>query len=784
MRIISKLMLSTAIVTMPVSTSAIVFVNEFHYDNRNADVGEFIELAGSAGDSLDGWSLALYNGTASRRSVYNTINLGGTFGDVSGGFGFLSFDAVGLQNGGPDGFALVDNGGSVVEFLSYEGSFTAASGPAGGMTSVDVGVRESSSTPVGFSLQRTGSGSAPGDFTWAAPQTATRNMVNAGQSFTGAPPPPPPPPSGDLTAIYDIQGAAQTSPLEGRTVTTSGIVTSIARNGFYVQDAAGDGNVATSDAIFVFTGGAPTVTAGDDVTISGRVSEFIPGGARTGNLSQTQIARPDSLTVNSSGNALPAAVVLGASGRMAPTQIIDDDNFAAFDPENDGIDFYESMEGMIVTVENAAAVGPTNRFGETFVVANGGAGATGVNARGGLTISEGDFNPERIQLQGGQATAASVGDQIGDVEGVLGYNFGNYEIVPLDGQSVDVVQAGNLVPETTTIDAGGDRLTVASFNVLNLDANDADGDSDIADGKFAALGAQIANNMGAPDIIALQEIQDSSGSFNDGTTDATLTLQTLVEAIAAAGGPRYAFAEVAPQDGTAGGQPGGNIRNAYLYLADRVDLVEDSVAFPDGATTDPAFAGSRKPLVAEFVFNGETVTLINNHFSSKLGSSPLFGAVQPPINSGEDERRAQAAFVNALVDTLLADNPLAKVITLGDLNEFSFFSPLEILRGIGGEQVLTDLADLLAGQLDAYSFIFDGNSQLLDHILVTQALLGLDPQFDIVHANSEFFGAPSDHDALIASFLIEAAAVSAPGILGLLGLSVAALAWRRRRMVV
>ncbi len=336
--------------------------------------------------------------------------------------------------------------------------------------------------------------------------------------------------------------------------------------------------------------------------------------------------------------------------------------------------------------------------------------------------------------------------------------------------------------ETTTIAMARDRLTVATFNVLNLDPNDADGDTDVADGRFAALGAQIANNMGAPDIIGLQEIQDSSGSLNDGTTDAAVTLQLLVDAIAAAGGPAYAFAEAVPADGTSGGQGGANIRNAFLYRTDRVDLVEGSVDFAAGSDADASFDDSRRPLVGEFVFNGETVTVINNHFRSKGGSDPLYGATQPPGNGGETQRDGQASFVNALVDAMLADNPAAKIVTLGDFNEFSFKSPLALLRGAGDEQALFDLADIFGGALDNFSFIFEGNAQLLDHILVTQGLLGLDPLFDIVHANADFFNGVTDHDALIASFLIGMAdAVPGPGVLGLLGLSVAALAFARRR---
>ncbi|MEY2883062.1 MAG: hypothetical protein RL490_786, partial [Pseudomonadota bacterium] len=186
-----------------------------------------------------------------------------------------------------------------------------------------------------------------------------------------------------LVAINAIQGAAHVSPLVGQVVTTRGIVTAVDTNGFYIQaaDADVDGNDATSEAILVFTGTAPAVALGDRVQISGTVTEFVPGGASSGNLSTTQLTGP-SVSVLSSGNALPTAIILGAGGRAAPTEIIDNDNFSVFDPASDGIDFYESLEGMRVTIPAPLVVAPTTSFGEIYTVADGGVGATGLSARG------------------------------------------------------------------------------------------------------------------------------------------------------------------------------------------------------------------------------------------------------------------------------------------------------------------------------------------------------------------------------------------------------------------
>ncbi|MGD9535622.1 MAG: endonuclease/exonuclease/phosphatase family protein [Alphaproteobacteria bacterium] len=564
--------------------------------------------------------------------------------------------------------------------------------------------------------------------------------------------------------IMEIQGAGHTSPLVGELVITAGIVTAVDSNGFFLQNPIGDGLIATSDAIFVFTSSVPTVAVGDEVEVEGTVAEFFPGGAATGNLSTTEIVSP-SVTVLSSGNDLPPPVIIGAAGRTPPNAVIEDDNFTSFDPATDGIDFYESLEAMRVTIDDPVAVSPTNGFGEIVTLADNGVGATGRNERGGITIDPLDFNPERIQVQfdsgllPGFSVNANVGDQLGDVTGVVTYDFGNFEVRPTE---TFTVTPGSLARETTTLVGNADQLTVASFNVLNLDPNDNDdegdeGDTDVADGRFQALASVIVNNMGAPDVIGLQEVQDNSGATDDGVVDADITLQTLIDAIVAAGGPTYQFIDNPPEDNTSGGQPGANIRVAFLYNPDRVTLDPASVATiadPDLADGD-AFFEARPPLMATFEFNGHDITLINNHFSSKGGSTPLFGTVQPSINGSVEQREAQAAVVNEVVDDLMAGDPSAKVVLLGDLNEFTFETPLQILKG-GDDPVLTNLIEQLPPE-ERYSFIFEGNSQELDHVLINDALIGGGndslvggAQHDIVHTNIEFTDGASDHDPVVA----------------------------------
>ena len=165
-----------------------VFINELHYDNSGGDVDELIEVAGPAGTDLTNWSIALYNG--GNGEVYRTVSLSGIIDDQQSGYGTLAFLEAGIQNGSPDGLALVDANNNLVQFLSYEGSFTATNGPANGIVSTDIGVEETTSTPVGHSLQLMGSGTTYSQFSWDLPEPASAGAVNPGQVFApvGNPP--------------------------------------------------------------------------------------------------------------------------------------------------------------------------------------------------------------------------------------------------------------------------------------------------------------------------------------------------------------------------------------------------------------------------------------------------------------------------------------------------------------------------------------------------------------------------------------------------------------------
>ena len=162
-----------------------VFINEVHYDNSGADQDEFVELAGVAGLNLAGWSLHFYNGdNGNEYKEYTFTNW--LLNDTINGFGFAGVKISGIQNGSPDGIVLADAQDNIIQFLSYEGSFTANSGIAVGLLSTDIGVIEPGYTSLGFSLQLTGQGNKYQDFSWAMPQTNTLGTVNFSQHFMNA----------------------------------------------------------------------------------------------------------------------------------------------------------------------------------------------------------------------------------------------------------------------------------------------------------------------------------------------------------------------------------------------------------------------------------------------------------------------------------------------------------------------------------------------------------------------------------------------------------------------
>jgi predicted extracellular nuclease len=740
--------------------SADVLISQVYGGGGNVGAtytNDFIELRnlGSAPVDVTGWSVQY---ASSGGTTWQVTALSGT---VQPGAFYLVQEAAGAAGTTP--LPTPDATGST--FMSATAGKVAlvtSTTPlgCGGTCSSAPGVRDF----VGYGAANdfeTAPAPAPSNTTSVARADGAADTDNNAADFAvGSPNPrnsastPPPPPVEGLHT-HDVQGAAHVSPYTGqRVLAVPGVVTATARTGFWIQEPQPDADPATSEGLFVFTAVAPTVAVGDAVTVTGTVTEFRPGGSGTTNLSTTELSGATTTVIGS--GQLPAPAVVGAGGLAPPPAVIEDDatgsveTSGVFDPATDGIDFWESLEGMRVQVSDAAVVGPRSAFGELPVVPHGAGVRT---TRGGIVLQATDANPERIILDDVLAPVptANVGDTLGDTAlGVVDYSFGNFKLLVTASPAV---VSGGLAREVTRAPRANE-LAVATFNVENLDPGDPQD-------KFDRLAAAIVTNLAAPDLVALEEVQDNNGPTNDDVVAADVTLGKLTAAITAAGGPAYRWRQIDPVDDADGGEPGGNIRVVLLFRTDRglsfVDrpggtatsdtqiLVADSKPLLSAspgriAPTDPAWTNSRKPLAGEFRWRGKTLFAVANHFNSKGGDQPLYGRYQPPERTSETQRHDQARLVHDFVADIVQVDPSARVVVLGDLNDFDYSETADILAGGG---LLTDLPRTLP-LAERYSYVFEGNSQVLDHIMLTPALSRFD--YDVVHVNSEFADQVSDHE--------------------------------------
>ncbi|HYG28886.1 MAG TPA: Calx-beta domain-containing protein [Allosphingosinicella sp.] len=668
----------------------------------------------------------------------------------------------------------------------------------------------------------------------------------------------------DPLYIHQIQGSGYYSPIlaaEGKNsfnvastavVTIQAVVTAIDaegnRQGFYVTEELGDwdSDSLTSEGIFVMThtdvagatGGvnmadyAPTLQVGDLVTISAQVMEY----QAFDTLPRTMLVNPLAPIIETSGNT-PTVLLLDAS-RPIPNSIMTlvtpdftDPGSTTFDASRYALSFWETVEGMLVTV-------PDMVVADGFIDTSGGqpffkaysrvhADADQVNSRGGYTVAgdpplsppdtadadddtifggrhlhDGDVNPDIIELDftgfaidapAGMTQSLSMGDGLGNVTGIVDFDFTDLKlfVTQIDGGAFVNTQPTR---EATALTGDDRSLTVATFNVENLTAA---GDPD----RFPELAGIIADNLKAPDIVIIEEIQDNNGTAG-GTTDASLTWQMLVDALnAAVPGANYQWVDQAPVDGDEGGAGGANIRVGFLYNTDRVQLGDlaadatlaerreftdrigdgvrdagDRIAFSDdmiaGQINSSDWSSTRLPLLAQFTFSGNSVFLVANHFTAKLGSGDFWQFNQDleagePANAGWAKRTEQALDVYAMLDHIQSNAPDAGTIAGGDFNELYFFRPIEALTGhvladgtarVGGSR-LENLV-LTLPEAERYSYTFDGRSQTLDHV-VANALLADVATFDFVHVNTGYSplgtGADanlslSDHDPAVASF--------------------------------
>ncbi|KAF5389309.1 hypothetical protein D9757_003448 [Collybiopsis confluens] len=593
---------------------------------------------------------------------------------------------------------------------------------------------------------------------------------------------------GVTTLVTDVQGIAFQSPFAGKTVSNvTGVVTAKASDGFYISGPASS-DVRASNGLFIFSETASIlskVAVGDMVSITGTVSEF-RSSSSPNDLTSTEITSPTAANVVVLATGDTVTPVKLGTDRVPPTQALSaldvgpdgwlsvpnnqsqiDTVNATLVPTQFGLDFWASLEGQLVTVPSAQSIAFPNSFGEFWVI--GSWPVTGLNSRGGLTITIGpdnipDANPEAVivgaPLDGTTNPVVSVGVKLSDITGVIQYQFGFYYILPLTAPKVLSTPAASA--PITNITADITDICIVTFGDYNVD------NFSPTSTQLPLVASHIANNMLHPDIVFLQEIQDNDGATDDGVVSSNLTLSNLVTAIASLSGVTYDFVTIDPVNDADGGEPGGNIRQAYLYRSQKIQLVAGS---PAGTATDTiavsssasvpklnfnpgriapsnaAWVDSRKPLVAEWQTNGgATLFTVNLHLESKDGSGSTGGNARPPVNSPVAKRTTQVQLVTDFVQSVLDIDSEANVLVAGDCNEY-----LETRSVFASLTNIMEEMDVLSAvaPVERYTYVFDQNCEQLDHAFVSPALSQRQHAIEHVHVNnwvSNINNRASDHD--------------------------------------
>ena len=361
------------------------------------------------------------------------------------------------------------------------------------------------------------------------------------------------------------------------------------------------------------------------------------------------------------------------------------------------------------------------------------------------------------------AQRVNVGSKLlSQVTGPLNYRVEAFQMSVSDPIKVEIsdipLGVSRLKPE-----AG--FLTIMSMNGFNLDMHvesaslvknpGQDVDDDWGDGRFHTLASAVVTQANVPDIVALQEIQDNDGAEMTLVVDASSTYQGLVKTIKALCGVEYHWVDIPPEVGADGGQPGGSIRNGYLYHPERVELVKDSARLI--GSDEPAFEGSRKPLVVHFreKTTGHELACINVHLASKRHQSSIFAPVQPGFDARLPIRVEQASIIEREL-AVMRGQDLDYYVT-GDFNDTE---ESETLAAITGDESV-NLVKLLPPE-QRYDYNHRGKLQVLMHGIVPNRLAENHADYDIIHGN-ELLGIqpgqssdkPSDHAYVLAKIRLQ-----------------------------
>jgi predicted extracellular nuclease len=616
--------------------------------------------------------------------------------------------------------------------------------------------------------------------------------------------------------ISEIQGPSHTSPIYGKKVVTRGVVTAFGTadwypfgNDVYIQSKEPDNDERTSEGLHDYlASNKADFDLGDEIEVTGVVYEDIrkSGLGETGlrDVTEYKIISDPNLAKEEKLKNLPQPIILGDGGRNVPKDRISTYGGNLMRKSvlklEDGVDFWESLEGMRVELRNPKILGfrggkenlieVSQRFYlNLYVVSDGEYSQTDSTARGGLLINfeKEDYNPEIVTITTNHLSnneglvpkdknaaeyVFNVGDVIqGSVKGVLTYQKnvfggGEYAIVLPEAQEafskrqhrrdfIPVLERG-----ITKLEAQkDDEILVATYNLENLSGHQLD--------RIKVLAESMANNLNCPDVINLVEVQDNNGiSFRE-DQDATETLKKIKGILQSLCLQKdYRYVNVDPYFNAEGGQPGGNIRVALMYNAHKLhhDFRSDGVLGAQATilkggviSNNPgrifpnheAFRNSRRSVINEFDIiakPGEKLYVIGNHLNSKLGDIDFWGVNQPARANSDFKRAQMATKINDYIRWLEQQNPKANIVVLGDFNALPQEGSLAVLSN--NETRLKNMIFTLPKN-QRYSTNFNGSSQSLDYIFVNNKVFNKCAELEIMHINSDYMGRLSDHDPVV-----------------------------------
>ncbi len=569
--------------------------------------------------------------------------------------------------------------------------------------------------------------------------------------------------------ISKIQGLYHRSLYEGRMVEkVEGVVTAIQKskydNGFYMQSKTPDNDARTSEGLYVDNACGVEVSVGAIVSVSGTVKEMQFPKPKEGQLTVTAI---EATTIEMlEGTAEIKPVVIDSS--RIPEAIHRGSISRKLKIKRNAMDFYEALEGMLVSVLDPVVVGAKEKYGEIAIVGAKGAYAENRSNNGGVRYTYGYEQTQRLMVDDvffplvskGRFTDAGFTPNPGDtfagvIEGILTFSYSNYTI--FNTKPLPALKDSGAKVDSPRFAADKNAISIASYNIENFT---------IADGpkRVKALAKHVTTYLNTPDIIGLVEVGDDNGGVKENIelVSAEKTLQAIVDGIKQESGVEYKFLSVDPENGKDGGWPAMHIRNAILYRTDRVSvpyfkqgdakvdtvLQDGKLSFNPGriGNTDVSFEGVRKPVVAHVQILGKDVFVIVNHLKSKRSDGKLYGALRPVVRHSEEKRIPEGKFVGAFLKTLHSAYPKALLISMGDMNDFEFSPTMTAMKG----SIMVNTVEMLP-EAERHTYVYKGNSQVLDGLLINKEYKDA-TQVDILNINSEFTavqGAFSDHDPIL-----------------------------------